>query len=96
MLLALGVGCVQAQTSSTPAESWPSITTGQSLDLKVLEPAGLRTNEPAPVVIYLENLAVPRVGSDSDESILRSFLKEGYLVVTLDYDRNPNARVPFL
>ena len=96
MLLALGAGCVQAQSPSAQTGTWPSIATGRSLGLKVLEPAGFRTNEPAPVVVYLKNLAVPRTGTDGDESIIRSFLKAGCLVVTLDYARNPKARVPFL
>jgi hypothetical protein len=48
------------------------------------------------LVIYLRNLAAPRVGTESDESILRSFGEAGDLVVTLDFARHPKARVPFI
>jgi hypothetical protein len=41
-------------------------------------------------------LAAPRVGTDSDRSIIRDFRSQGYLVVVLDYARHPRARVPFL
>lgn len=48
------------------------------------------------MIVYLENLAAPRVGTDSDDSIIQDFLGEGYPVVTLDYDHDAKARVPFI
>ena len=49
-----------------------------------------------PVIIYLKNLAAPRVGTENDEVILRDFRAQGYLVATLDFANHTNARVPFL
>jgi len=49
-----------------------------------------------PVVLYLKNLAATRVGTESDESILADFRAQNYLVVTLDYAHQSEARVPFL
>lgn len=87
---------VPAQAVPAPAGHWASAATGQSLNLQVMKPKGFATNQPVPLVIYLENLAAPRVGTDSDKKIIRDFLKDGYLVVTLDYAHNPQARVPFI
>lgn len=57
------------------------------------------TNVPAsglPVVIYLQHLAMPRTGTERDESILLDFVAADYLVVTLDFAGRTNARMPFL
>jgi len=89
LLIASAAGAEQQST-------WSSIVTKQSLKLTVLKPDGFNTNQPAPLIIYLENLAVPRAGTDSDEAIIHDFLKEGYVVVTLDYARHAEARVPFI
>jgi len=78
-----------------PAE-WPSLVTKQSIKMTVLKPNGFITNQPSPLIVYLENLAAPRVGSDSDDAIIRDFLNSGYVVVTLDYAHHPEARVPFI
>ncbi|HTR42583.1 MAG TPA: hypothetical protein VMH87_13300 [Pseudomonadales bacterium] len=87
--LALAVCCMHAQ-------SWSSAVTGRALPLKILEPKDFHTNQPVPMIIYLENLVAPRVGTDSDDSIIHDFLDEGYLVVVLDYDHNTKARMPFI
>jgi len=76
--------------------SWVSATTGKSLALNVLEPKNSPAGQPLPLVIYLENLAAPRIGTESDEVILQDFLKQGYRVATLDYAHDPKARVPYL
>ncbi len=96
ILMALLIWISLVQLASAQNTTWPSETTGQALGRKVLEPAGFKASQPTPVVIYLENLAAPRAGTDSDEAIIDDFLKQGYLVVTLDYDHNTKARVPFL
>jgi hypothetical protein len=47
-------------------------------------------------VFYLQNLATPRAGTESDASILRGFHDTGYLVVTVDFAGHTNARMPFI
>ncbi len=92
--LILSISCAQAQSSLAPDSQWPSVATKQTLKMTVLKPEGFATNQPLPLVVYLENLAAPRVGTDGDDAIIRDFLHDGYLVVTVDYARHPEARVP--
>jgi len=74
---------------------WQNVA-GQELSLTVLEPVNQRTNAPLPVVVYLKNLAAPRVGTEGDDSILRDFQSAGNLVAVLDFNRATNARAPFI
>lgn len=92
--LALSIGCAQTQSTRAPDRQWPSVATKQTLKMTVLKPVGFPTNQPLPLVVYLENLAAPRVGTDADEAIIHDFLHDGYLVVTVDYARHPEACVP--
>ena len=84
-----------AQTN-VATDKWQSLVAGRSLDLTILEPTAQTGNKPLPVVVYLKNLAAPRVGMESDEPILRDLRNAGNLVVTLDYAHATNAHVPFL
>jgi hypothetical protein len=87
--LVCGPACIHAQ----PAGEWPG--TVESFAYTVHEPEQ-PGDRPLPVVIYLKNLAAPRTGTENDESILRDFHTDGYLVVTLDFAHGARARVPFL
>jgi acetyl esterase/lipase len=88
-------GWLAAGPFPAEAATWTSPATGRDLRLELLEPAPAATG-PVPVVFYLVNLAAPRTGTDSDESILRDLRAAGHLVVVLDYAHHPQARVPFL
>jgi hypothetical protein len=102
--LAMAAGlCVIAMAVSAEAKlpapeytQWQSPVTRKALDLTILKPEGFRGDKPLPMIIYLENLAAPRMGTDNDRAIIRDFRAQGYLVVILNYARNPLARVPFL
>lgn len=83
-------------TAGAANEPWSSLVTGNTLELNVLEPANFSTNLALPVIIYLKNLAAPRIGTESDEAITQDFHAAGYLVATLDYAQNPRACVPFI
>ena len=50
----------------------------------------------SPTVVYLKQLATPRVGAESDATILTDFRTAGYLVVELDFANRTNACVPFI
>jgi hypothetical protein len=96
-MIFLAVAAANILAQSSPQEDhWSSPATGNSLTLKVLEPKGFHPDKPLPMIVYLENLAALRAGTDSDEVIIHDFLDEGYLVVTLDYAANPKAHVPFI
>lgn len=77
--------------------TWTSPATGLSLPLTILAPTSPASpGALLPVVFYLENLAAPRVGTDSDEAIIRDLRAAGHLVVVLDYAHHPRARTPTL
>ena len=89
--LTLGTIHLCAQTNG----QWESATAGETLSYQITEPDKI-VGGPLPVIIYLENLAASRVGTESDDSILHDFQADGYLVVRLDFVHQPNARVPFI
>ncbi len=78
-------------------QTWASPATRQALPLRILEPANAPAEGAAlPVVFYLANLAAPRVGTESDESILRDLRAAGHLVVVVDYTGHPRSVLPGL
>lgn len=92
-------------------ETWQSTALGTGISMTVLEPTSLRSSETRgengdaasaknsaalPVIVYLEGLAAKRVGTESDETILRDFRADGFLVITLDYGHRPQARWPLI
>ena len=85
--------CLLAAGAS--AATWHSTATGSDLPMKILEPTS-GGGELRPAVLYLENLAAPRVGTDSDASIIHDFLAQGCLVVTIDYGHATQSRWPTL
>ena len=84
--------------ANAATDKWQSVVTGRELELTVLEPttATARSNSALPVIVYLKNLAAPRVGTESDEVILRDFRAAGNLVAVLDFANATNARAPFI
>jgi hypothetical protein len=96
VIFALSLPVLVARGAAAQENTWASTATRQGLKMAVLKPEGFDSNKPSPLVIYLENLATPRIGTESDDTIIRDFLKDGYLVVTLDYNHQPEARVPFI
>ncbi len=82
-------------TAGATVEKWSSIVTGRELELTISEPSN-NSSSTLPVVVYLKNLAVPCVGTESDEAILKDFRAANYLVATLDYAHASNAHAPFL
>ena len=77
------------------ASQWQSIVSESPLGVTI-HTASAPASNASPVVIYLQNLAAPRVGLESDETILQDFRAAGYLVVEMDFANHTNARVPFI
>ncbi len=94
--LAIFTSTLVAQTNASVRAAWQGGESGQVLALEIFEPDGAQTNRVLPAVFYLRNLASPRVGTESDDAILRDFRAEGFLVVTLDFVKHPQARSPLL
>ncbi len=93
LLLALIVATL---TANAATEKWSSLVTGRELELTITVPPTNPAAGALPVIIYLKNLAAPRVGTESDDAILRDARAANYLVATLDYAHATNARAPFL
>jgi dienelactone hydrolase len=90
-------GAPTTQPTST-ALKWHSITLGADIDGALLVPPHPAVNAAGlqPTIIYLENLAIPRLGQEHDESILHDLLADGDLVLVLNYQHSPLAVSPGL
>src|SRR5215210_281113 len=86
-------GCRATESNSSP--QWQGTLSHEPIALTVSVPESQATNA-LPVIFYLKNLASPRIGTESDSSILKDFRAAGYLVVTVDCAGNTNARMPFI
>jgi len=49
-----------------------------------------------PIIVYVVNTCAERVGTDSDDKIIRSMLDRGYVVTVLDYKNDKKAVSPAL
>ncbi len=58
--------------------------------------AGYMTTGSTPVMMYVVNTNVERIGTESDVSIIKSMLDRGYAVVVVDYLNNAKAKSPDL
>jgi len=87
--------CATAITASAATLSWKSTATGREVPVELLLSSQADT-APAPLIIYLKNLASARVGTESDETIVRDFQQAGYRVAIFDYGNNSRARWPWL
>jgi acetyl esterase/lipase len=96
-LLSVLVGGTHAAESSEPAAfPWKGVIAAGDRPLTVLPPTAPDAHKPWPVVFYLENLSAPRIGTDSNDAIVADLRAAGHLVVIVDYQNDPRARVPFL
>jgi hypothetical protein len=62
----------------------------------VQEPHAASVPTAPPTVLYLLNLAAPRVGTDTDEAIVQDLLTQGCRVITVDFAGHPQAKFPAL
>jgi len=49
----------------------------------------------SPVLVYIKNHGEERIGTESDSSILMDYIKEHYIVLTIDFENNPKAISPY-
>ncbi len=96
LALASSLSPVSAQPSTTNTFTWESTVSNKPIPLSLLTSGAVTNDRPLPLVIYLQNLAAPRIGTENDDSIIKDFLASGYTIALLDYAHNPRARVPFL
>ncbi|MFC2116981.1 hypothetical protein ACFLTU_10935, partial [Bacteroidota bacterium] len=48
----------------------------------------------SPVLVYVKNHGEKRIGTEPDSSILLDYLKEHYIVITIDFENDPRAVSP--
>src|SRR5262245_46635761 len=66
--------------------NWISDATKTELRGRLIAPDNYDSSTASwPTVVYLKNLAVARIGTESDESIISSFTRDGCIVATVDY-----------
>jgi hypothetical protein len=105
------VACLLACFCTAGAFASPPTTLPAAADIRFNSPAiggvvdgkVLLPTKPAPgsdgripAVVYLTNLAIPRLGQEPNDSIIHSLLDAGDLVLVLDYAKNPKAVCPAL
>jgi dienelactone hydrolase len=95
LIIAVGLLFIDLGARAQSHGQWQSVVTGQALNVTVMEPEK-SGGQALPVIIYLNNLAGPRTGTERDETILQDFHTNGYLVVTVDFAHDPRARIPFI
>jgi hypothetical protein len=81
-----------ATLRASDAVTWKSPTTGGDVRGQLLAPAEAKAKSPA--VIVLKNLSIPRVGTESCDAIVADFVKDGYIVLMLDYAKHASATSP--
>lgn len=82
--------------SARAASSWHSVALDAEVAVELSEPSVSNAPQAVPLVIYLRGLAAPRVGTESDASIVADYRAQGFLVATLDYRGDARARWPHL
>src|SRR5690242_13511285 len=75
------------------AVTWKSPTTGGEVRGELLTPA-VDAKTKSPAIIVLKNLTTPRVGAESCDTIVADFVKDGYVVLVLDYAGHEKATSP--
>lgn len=80
------------------AGSWHSLVLDADIPIELSEPlpAPATTSTAQPLVIYLQGLAAPRVGTENDATLIADYRAQGFLVATLDYRGDARARWPHL
>ena len=87
------------QTRDCPADGESGIPFGVSVFYdRSRGPAvpGYGTRGATPLMIYVVNTRTERIGTESDETIIRSLLERGYIVSVLDCKNSENAVSPAL
>jgi hypothetical protein len=88
--------CIAATTPASEEITWKSVATEREVTGRLLLPPDADPAKPAATVVYMKNLAVPRLGKEGDETILADLLSAGHAVVVLDYGRDARAVSPGL
>jgi hypothetical protein len=79
--------------------TWRSATTGAAISYTTTKPAGTvakDVNGKPMTIVYLENLAITKIGQNSNADDVAWLLGQGYQVIELDYAKHSKAVSPTL
>ncbi|MCE5279156.1 MAG: prolyl oligopeptidase family serine peptidase [Planctomycetaceae bacterium] len=88
------VSLAQAQPKSERTGQWTSSVVGKALATELYVPEGKPPRQGWPGIIYLKNLNYPRIAQDDDQTVIADLLKDGCVVLTIDYAKDPKAVAP--
>lgn len=77
--------------------TWRSATTGAAISYTTTKPAGTAAkdvNGKPMTIVYLENLAITKIGQNSNADDVAWLLGQGYQVIELDYAKHSKAVSP--
>lgn len=60
---------------------------GKQIPYTIHAPTGEFDGKPLPMVIYLRNLPIERIGTTSDEELIKGFLAQNMMVAEVDYQK---------
>ncbi|MCE5326595.1 MAG: prolyl oligopeptidase family serine peptidase [Planctomycetaceae bacterium] len=96
IIVSLWLAVSAAQGALTPDRTgqWTSTVVGKALATELFVPQGKAPRQARPGIIYLKNLNHPRIGQEEDAAIIADLLKDGFMVLTVDYAKDPKAVAP--
>lgn len=95
LLLQILAQATAAAAPNSPVEvRWSSVVVGREIR-GTLHPPSPPVGRP-PLVVYLVNLPIERVGQERDERIITGLCRDGHLVLRLDYENDAKATSPAL
>ena len=86
-----------AATALAATGKWTSAATGASLTYTTSAPTGTAAKDASGkpmTIVYLENLAIPKIGQNSNADDIAWLRSQGYQVIELDYAKNAKAVSP--
>ena len=80
-----------AATMTEQNVKWHSGVLDADIPATIFVPDNAAAGKALVTVVYLKNLSVPRIGQDTDDDIIADLLKDGTLVIAMDYAKSPKA-----
>jgi dienelactone hydrolase len=97
-LIGLVTSAHAADLEPTVTRSWQCGLLNQHLPARLFVPhkdaPGAGRGGKRSAIIYLTGLPQPRIGKEPDNAIIADFVKQGFLVLTIDFGKEPNIVAP--
>lgn len=95
LLVCSGLSSFAADPYLKKSVLWKSVVLNKKIPINIYFD-GERTENPdgAEVIVYLKNKAWERIGQESDKSIIRDYIQRKFIVIKVDYGKEPKAVSP--